>query len=189
MTISAISSNSGILQTSGTNPMSQMKKYFDDLGSALQSGNLDDAKKAFSQLEANAPDKGTDSNNPMNADMESLKSALASGDVTAAKEAYTKIKEKMSQGPPAGQAPSGSSNQSAQTDTVKLSSTGTGNSESTSSTTNSVVYDKRDTNKDGTVSEQEIIAYELKHPGEAASSTNSLTTVSGQDTSNINTNA
>jgi hypothetical protein len=189
MTISAVSSSSSssVFQTGGTDDMSQMKKYFDNLGSALTSGNLDDAKKAFSQLQANAPSKGSDSNNPMSAEMDSLKSALDSGDLTAAQQAYSKIKEKMSQGPPAGGAPSGSATQSAQTDTVQVNSTGTNSNESTSSNSDTTVYDKRDANKDGVVSDQEAIAYELKHPGEAASSSNSLTTVSSQNTSNINT--
>ena len=54
MSISAISTGS-TFQMSGSNPMAQMKKNFDDLGSALKSGNLDDAKKAFAQLQKNAP--------------------------------------------------------------------------------------------------------------------------------------
>ena len=38
--------------------MDQMKKNFDALGSALSSGNLDDAKKAFAEIQKNAPKDG-----------------------------------------------------------------------------------------------------------------------------------
>ena len=187
MTISALSSSSSLFQTGGTDAMAQMKKSFDSLGSALELGNLDDAKAAVTQLEANGPKGSSDSNNPMSADMATLKSALSSGDVEAAKAAYAKIKEKMSQGPPSGGAPGGSSTQSTQTDTVQLSSSGTKSSESTSSTASNTVYDKRDTNKDGVVSTQEALAYELKHPAESGSNTSSVGTVSSQETANVDT--
>jgi len=187
MTISAVSSNSSLFQADTTNSMAQMKKYFEDLGSALESGDLDAAEEALAQLEANAPDTGDDSDNPMAADMASLKSAIASGDTEAAQEIYAQIKEKMSQGPPPGQAPPGGSQGASQTDTVEISTSATEESESTSSTSTETVYDKKDTNKDGVVSVQEIIAYSLKHPGDDSSGTTGVTTVSGQGTANVDT--
>lgn len=164
MSISAISTGS-TFQMSGTNPMAQMKKNFDDLGSALKSGNLDDAKKAFAQLQKNAPAQGGDSKNPMSSEIESLKKALDSGDLEGAQEAYSKIQEKMSQGPPAG-ALAGGPPQGAPVDTVQLSSK---NSSGKSSTSDSKVYDKMDSNKDGTVTDQERLAYEMKHASDATS--------------------
>lgn len=41
-------------------------------------------------------------------------------------------------------------------------------SDASSSSDSSTVYDKRDTNKDGVVSPEEELAYEMKHPEEAA---------------------
>ena len=164
MSISAISAGS-TFQMSGSNPMAQLKKNFEDLGSALKSGNLDDAKKAFAQLQKNAPAQSEDSNNPLSSGIEKLKKALDSGDLEAAQEAYSVIQEKMSQGPPAG-APAGGPPQGAPVDTVQLSSK---NSTGTSSTSDSKVYDKMDSNKDGTVSDQERLAYELKQSGDTTS--------------------
>jgi hypothetical protein len=187
MTISAVSSNSSLFQAGEASGMAQMKKNFESLGSALESGDLDAAEEALAQFEANAPDGGDDSNNPMAADMASLKSAIASGDVEAAQEIYAQIKEKMSQGPSSGQAPPGGSQGAQQTDTVQLSTSSTEDSESSSSSSETTVYDKKDTNKDGVVSVQEIIAYALKHPGEDTSGTTGVTTVSGEGTASVDT--
>ena len=61
-----------------SNPMAQMKQNFDDLGSALSSGNIDDAKKAFAKLQKNAP-SGGDGKTP--SEIDDLKKALDSGDL------------------------------------------------------------------------------------------------------------
>ena len=166
MSISAISPGS-TSQMSGSNPMAQMKQNFDDLGSALSSGNIDDAKKAFAKLQKNAP-SGGDGKTP--SEIEDLKKALDSGDLKGAQEAYSKIQEKMSQGPPAGGKPP----QEAQGDTVQLSS------QAKTSSTENKTYDKKDSNKDGTVSSAEELAYDLAHPnGESA------TTVEKSDTNQV----
>ncbi|MBI5579972.1 MAG: hypothetical protein HY895_12515 [Deltaproteobacteria bacterium] len=164
MSISAISTGS-TFQIGGSNPMTQMKKSLDDLGSALKSGNLDDAKKAFAQLQKNAPVQGEDSKNPMSSEFESLKKALDSGDLKNAQEAYSKIEEKISQSP-AASASAGGPPQGAPVDTVQLSSQ---NSSGESSTSDSKVYDKMDSDKDGTVTDQEKLAYEMKHANDATS--------------------
>lgn len=149
MSISAISAGS-TSQMSGSNPMAQMKQNFDDLGSALSSGNIDDARKAFAKLQKNAP-SGGDGKTP--SEIDDLKKALDSGDLKGAQEAYSKIQEKMSQRPPAGgQTPSGPPPGEPK-DTVELSS------KSTSSTSDTGTYDKMDTNKDGTVTAQERLEY------------------------------
>ena len=158
MSISAISANSSMSQMNSNNPMAKMKQLFDDLGSALQSGNLTDAKKAFDELQRNAPSQRGDSNNPMSTEIEKLGNALDSGDMEAAQEAYSAIQDKMSQGPPAGGAAGGRPPQG-QGATADNGQIGSGSSQSTDSQSDTKVYDKKDTNKDGTVSIQEELAY------------------------------
>ncbi len=168
MSISAITSNSSQLQVNGNSQMAKVKQSFDSLGSALNSGNIDDAKKAFAQLEKNAPGKG----NAGGTEFEDLKKSLEAGDLKGAQEAYSKIQEKMSQGPPAG-APSGGTSKGAAQDTVQLSSAAKGDSKTTSS--ENKTYDKMDSNKDGSVTAQEELIYKLTHPSDT-SSTSVLTT-------------
>jgi hypothetical protein len=134
--------------------MDQMKKNFDALGSALSSGNLDDAKKAFAEIQKNAPKDG---NTP--SEITDLQKALDSGDVKAAQQAYSKIQQKMSQGPPQGGPPP----QGGQGDKVTLSSSSSSNQ----------TYDKKDANKDGTVSAPEELAYDIAHPTDEGTDTNS----------------
>jgi hypothetical protein len=177
MSISAISSGN-TFQAGGSNLMAQMKQNFSDLGSALSSGNLDDAKKAFAQLQKNAP-SGGDGKTPT--EISDLKKALDSGDIKAAQAAYSKIQEKMSQGPPAGGQPP----QGAQGDTVQLSTKEGGESSSSSDTKS---YDKKDLNKDGTVSSQEELMYDLTHPKDG-NTTNVLTSSDNQKKSGVETYA
>lgn len=166
MSISAISSGSSFQMPDSTK-RAQMQKEFSDLGSALSSGNLEDAKKAYDKLQKDAP-SGGDSKNPMSSEIASLGKALDSGDLKGAQKAYSDIQQKMSQGPPAGGPPQG-----AQTDSVQLSSQTS--AKSTSSDTKT--YDKKDSNKDGTVSSAEELAYDIAHP-----SSDSSTSVEKSDT-------
>jgi hypothetical protein len=165
MSISAISSGSSFQMPDSTK-MAQMQKDFSDLGSALSSGNLDDAKKAYAQLQKDAP-VGGDSKNPMSSDIASLGKALDSGDLKGAQKAYSDIQQKMSQGPPAGGTPKGAPPQGAQTDTVQLSS----QASAKSTTSDNKVYEKKDTNNDGTVSIAEELAYDQAHPKGESSTT------------------
>jgi hypothetical protein len=179
MPISAISANSSTYQSGGSNPMAQQKQNLNDLVGALKSGNLDDAKKAFNQLQKNAPPQGAaDSKNPMSAEIQNLQKALDTGDLKGAQAAVSQMQAKMPQGPPpggpGGGAPpkgpppgGGRPPQGAKTDTVQLDSTKSGSTSSTSSS--STVYDKMDSNKDGTVSAMEALFYELKNTNNAAS--------------------
>ena len=186
MSISAVSAGSSTFQMGGSSQMTQMKQSFNDLVTALKSGNLDDAKKAFDKLQANAPSQGGDSKNPMSSEIEKLKKALDSGDLKGAQDAVSQIQTKMSKGPPAGAPAGGSPPQGAQTDTVQLNSTKGGDTASTSSS--STVYDKMDANKDGTVSAQERLAYELEHPTDTTSAT-VLTSDNKQEKSGVQTYA
>lgn len=183
MSISAISAGS-TSQMSGSNPMAQMKQNFDDLGSALSSGNIDDARKAFAKLQKNAP-SGGDGKTP--SEIDDLKKALDSGDLKGAQEAYSKIQEKMSQGPPAGGQPPSGPPPGEPKDTVELSS------KSTTSTSDTGTYDKMDTNKDGTVTAQERLEYLMTQgtdttasssTGDAASSSSKNSAESSAEVSN-----
>lgn len=181
MTISAIS-GLGTNQLNGNSMMAQFKKNFDDLGSALQSGNVTDAKKALTQLQQNAPPQGKDSNNPMSSDLQTLSKAIENGDLSTAQQTYAKIQSNISKAQ-AGGTPGGAAQPKPQGDTVNLSSSsgkpspsGSGSKPSSSSTssltssaTSSKYYDKMDANKDGKVSAKEELDYKAKHPEESAS--------------------
>ena len=156
MDISSVASTS-YQSVSGSDPMAKMKQLFQSLGSALDSGNLSDAKNALAQLQKNAPSNSSDGNNPISAKVEKLSKAIDSGNLKAAKDAYADIKKTMSQGQPAqGRAggPGGASPGGA-----KQSSGANG-------TSSKKEYDKKDLNKDGVVSAEEEIIYDLKNPGE-----------------------
>ncbi len=173
MSISAISSSTSTYQTTQTNPFAKFKEDFDALGKALKSGNIDDAKKAYAQLQKDMP-SNSGSNNPMSSDLQTLGKALDSGNLTAAQDAYSTIQEKMSQGKPSsGDSTSGS------TGSISGSSTNIGSSSGTASTSsNSKVYDKKDTNKDGTVSLQEEMTYDLQHPADQTTTQSNSTSTS-----------
>jgi soluble cytochrome b562 len=140
----------------------KVKEAFDDLGSALDSGNLDDAKKALATLKENAPPKQGDGNDPIGQKMEELSKAVESGDLDAAKQAYSEVKQLMAErkpqqgqgGGPKGGMPAGGGRPSGGSQQVSSSSE--------SSESDSSDYDPADTNKDGEVSFQERIAYMLK---------------------------
>jgi hypothetical protein len=156
--------------------MDQMKKNFDALGSALSSGNLDDAKKAFAEIQKNAPKDGKTPS-----EIADLQKALDSGDVKAAQQAYSKIQQKMSQGRSQGGPPQGEqASQGGQGDTVTLSSKSSG-SQSSSSSSNQT-YDKKDANKDGTVSAPEELTYDIAHPTDDGSNSDTSTSSTKQNT-------
>ena len=145
-------------QTTGVGEsISKMKQLFQNLGNALESGNLSEAKEALAQLQQNAPARAGNGNNPISAKMEQLSKALDSGDLKAAQDAYADIKKTMSQHPPPGSGRAGGQ----PPDGAKQSS-GAGGSSSSSQ-----VYDKKDLNKDGIVSWDEEFAYSLNHPDES----------------------
>ena len=142
----------------GNNQFAKIKESFENLGSALESGNLSDAKTALEDLQKNAPKQSSGASNPMSQKMEALSEAIDSGDLKAAQAAYADIKQAMSQrhaggrpsGPPPGGAPP---------------SGGAGETSSTeNSSSSNKVYDKMDANKDGTVSWKEQRDYLQKHP-------------------------
>jgi len=142
-----------------TSRFAKIKQSFNDLGSALESGNLSDAKDALAELQKNAPKSSGKANDPMSSKMDALSQALDSGDLKAAQAAYTDIKNTMAQrpagrmggagGPPHGAAP-------------LKDSTATASGSASSSNSNEV-HDKMDTNQDGVVSAKEKSDYLLSH--------------------------
>jgi len=152
MQISLNTSSTALVQQ-GSDKMAGIKQAFQSLESALQSGDLAAAKDAYAQLQKNAPPSrsGDQGNNPMQQKMDALGKALDSGDLEAARSAYADIKSAMAQRPapaggqggrPAGGPMPGGGGQAV-------------------SASNSVTYDPKDTNKDGTVSAQEELMYSL----------------------------
>jgi hypothetical protein len=138
----------------------KIKQSFDDLGSALESGNLSDAKTALTELQKNAPKQAVKESNPMSEKMEALSKAIESGDLKAAQTAYADIKETMSQRPQ-GTPPSGGTPPSRAGKSVGAS--GAGESASAESAS-SKYYDKMDADKDGAVTWKEEQDYLQKHP-------------------------
>jgi hypothetical protein len=160
MQISSVTGALSALQ--GNDRFAKIKQSFDNLGSALESGNLSDAKTALAELQKNAPKKASDSSNPMSQKMEALSKAIDSGDVKAAQDAYADIKQTMSQRPagrPSGPPPGGAGKTSSTED----------------SSSSNKVYDKMDADKNGAVSWKEEQDYLQKHPKSA--NTNSTTKI------------
>lgn len=179
MQISAVSSSS-YSAMQGSDGFAKVKQSFQNLGKALDAGNLDDAQKALAQLQANAPAQAKNDNNPMSAKMEALSKAVESGDLEAAKEAYSDIKETMSQRPTGGGGRAGGAGGPPPGGGAPPS--GAGKSSKTSGSSDSTkVYDPEDTNKDGTVSWKEEQDYKVTHPEKAneTSTTSKLDTDSG----------
>ena len=165
--ISAVGqSGSNYYPASGSNPFAKVQQDFQDLGTALESGGLTDARKAFAQLQTDAPSQGGNDSSPLSSKIDSLGKALDSGDMKAAQEAYAKIKEAIAQGPPAAGRRGGPGG--------KRPGGGQGASGSEGSSQSGKTYDKRDANKDGVVSAQEEYEYDLEHPGQVATGQQAL---------------
>ncbi|HWA82500.1 MAG TPA: hypothetical protein VG820_03640 [Fimbriimonadaceae bacterium] len=73
----------------------QMAQNFKALSSALQSGDLAGARKAFGALQANAPKNASAQNDPAAKDFDALGQALQSGDLGAAQKAFATIQQDM----------------------------------------------------------------------------------------------
>jgi hypothetical protein len=160
MEIGAITSRTRS-EVQSSDGFARTRQFFQELGSALESGNLSVAKEALAQLQKNAPARAGNENNPITAKIQALSKALEAGDLKAAQSAYADIKSQKSQRPTAGRradhaggpAPGGTP------------PSGAGKSSGTGGPSNSTkVYDPKDTNKDGKVSWKEAMDYKLKHP-------------------------
>ena len=80
MQISSVTSGaSSALQ--GNDRLAKIKHSFDNLGSALESGHLSDAKAALEELQKNVPKQASNASNPMSQKMDALSKAIDSGDL------------------------------------------------------------------------------------------------------------
>jgi hypothetical protein len=174
MEISAISSRTN-LAMQGSDGFAKAKQSFQNLGKALDSGNLSDAKEALAQLQANALAQAKNDKNPMSAKMDALNKAVESGDLEAAQKAYADIKETMSKRPTGGGGRAGGAGGPPPGGGAPPSGAGK-SSETSESSDSSKIYDPEDTNNDGTVSWKEEQDYKLKHPekADATSTTSNL---------------
>jgi outer membrane protein assembly factor BamD (BamD/ComL family) len=107
MAISGVSNNNTMQQAWQTN-MQQRKQDFSQLGSALQSGDLASAQKAFTDLQSLQPggtaqgsggaatnSTNNSSGNTSSNDFAALGQALQSGNLTDAQNAFAKIQSDM----------------------------------------------------------------------------------------------
>jgi len=81
-------SASSTATVSGAGRWQQQRQSFNQLSQALQSGNLDAAKQAYSALSAKSPTAASDPNSPLG----KLGQALQSGDIGAAQQAFAALK-------------------------------------------------------------------------------------------------
>jgi hypothetical protein len=103
MSISAISSNANLYQTSNTQTISQQRQsYFAQLAQELQSGNLSAAQQDFVNLQqlltsttsANSQTQ-TSSQSTFATDFAALSQALQSGDLSTAQQDFAKLQQDM----------------------------------------------------------------------------------------------
>lgn len=150
--ISASSGSMPQINQSQMAKMAQMKSQFDQLGQALDSGDLTAAKQAYSAIQQNAP-QGQSDQGPMaqmKSKIDQLGQALDSGDLATAKTAFSSIQQSAPKGGPKGAPPPGGG--------APPSASGGKTSSSTTST------DPMDLNGDGAVSASEKLIYSITHP-------------------------
>jgi hypothetical protein len=106
LSISGISSQSTLAQTGSTSVLNQLKQDFKQLATALQSGNLAGAQKAFKGLQqllqsnqsgsqSSNKQPASSSNNPIQSDFAALGKALASGNLSSAQSAFSQLQTDM----------------------------------------------------------------------------------------------
>jgi hypothetical protein len=106
VSVSAVSSNSSLAQTDSSSVMNQWKQDFKQLASALQSGNLAGAQKAFKALQqlqqsnqsggqSSNGQSASSSNNPIQNDFVALGQALSSGNLSGAQSDFSQLQSAM----------------------------------------------------------------------------------------------
>ena len=102
MSVGSISGTSSF-QLPSQDTINKTKQSFDKLGTAIDSGNLSDAKEALNQLKNSAPQGSNDSNNPLSSKIDALSKAIDTGDTAGAKTSYADLKKTMQDSAPGGQ--------------------------------------------------------------------------------------
>lgn len=92
----SVTSSASALSATNQNPWAQQKNEFQQLGKALQSGDLAGAQQAFSALQQNTP-QGLSSQNAQGNSAQSpfaaLGQALQSGNLSAAQQAFSQLQQ------------------------------------------------------------------------------------------------
>jgi len=196
MQVNAISpGTAGVLPQDSV--VTSIRRSFNQLGNALEEGDLTAAKKALEQFQSNAPSTAGRSASAVQAKVEALGQALDAGDVEAAQTAYADLKNTLSQrrnaaaaaaaarndppqrppGPPPGGVSSADGASPAKTTSVSASTSApekaakavaSGSAEPSSA---EAASDPKDVNRDGEVTWTEQVRWQFDHPdGTAASS-------------------
>lgn len=177
------SSSAQSYQPAAPNGFARARQSFESLGTALDAGNLSDAKDALAQLQKDAPPQGGRGDNPLSAKIEALSKAVDSGDLTTAQQTFADIKKAVSQGPPRGGRPGGPGAGGPPPSGAHAGGRSPGGAKQPSGASGSSnankTYDKMDSNKDGSVSELEKIAYTTAHPDDQPASTGGAGNQSG----------
>src|SRR5579871_1411377 len=98
MTISGISNNVIYQPISGTDVSSQKKSDFQQLVTAVQSGNLQQAQQAFTAISQNAPANSSSQTSQASSDFQAIGKALQSGDVSGAQKALSNLQQDLKAG-------------------------------------------------------------------------------------------
>jgi hypothetical protein len=159
MQINALGSSAN-LGPQKAGPIALLKQALVDLGTAIESGNLDDARKALTQLQKNAPPATSKRSNPMSEKIDALTKAIESGNLEAARSAFADLKQALTRGHKDRGVPPGDGGGAPPRAPERPST-----SDSGSGTTS--IFASADANQDGIVSAAEQLDYDLKHPGEA----------------------
>ncbi len=114
MSISALSSNliNDLSQQQRQNPFQQIKQDFQQLASALQSGDLQGAQSAYSNIQQVLGNNATSTSssggsNTLQNDFATLGQALQSGDLTQAQSAFSQLQSDFQAGRQSGSAGAG----------------------------------------------------------------------------------
>ncbi|SRR5208283_1620100 len=92
MSVSAISSSSGLSSAAWQNQIGQVQSDFQALGQALQSGNLTAAQQAYATLQQDLPASQSSSSTATNNPLSAIGQALQSGNLTAAQQAFAALR-------------------------------------------------------------------------------------------------
>ncbi len=92
MSVSAISSSSGLMSTALQSQIGQVQSDFQALGKALQSGNLTVAQQAYATLQQDLPASQSSSSATSSNPLSAVGQALQSGNLTAAQQAFTALR-------------------------------------------------------------------------------------------------
>ena len=100
MTISGVSSNTNITAADMQNKFKQIKDDMQQLGQALQSGDLSSAQQIFSSLQKLLPSSSSEQTqnskqSTLASDVTALGQALQSGDLSKAQDAYATLQKDM----------------------------------------------------------------------------------------------